>query len=206
MNRFYVIGIGPGALGYLVPVARKAIESSDCLIAAKRNLLLFRHPDKERVCFEGNFNRIISYIKENRDKKRIAVLVSGDPGLYSFLGQIQRAFEKHDYAVIPGISVLQVAFAKIGENWQDAKILSIHGRSLCSLPEEVKDSDKVFLFTDAGFPPDRIASLLLKKGITNRDAVVFQNLSLPNEKIFDTNLKDLSKMKGFKLCVMIIKK
>ena len=205
-NKIYVIGIGPGAEEYLLPISKKIIKNSDCLIGSKRALNQFNYPKKEKVHFEGYIAKIIPFIKDNREKKKIAVLVSGDSGLYSFLGKISQAFKKEDYIVIPGISSLQLAFAKIGESWEDAKIISLHGRKPQNLVKEAKNARKLFLFLDDKFAPQKVARYLLDKGIKNRTAIVFENLSYPNERIITTDLKNLSKMDGFGLCVMIVKK
>ena len=206
MNKVYIIGIGPGTEDYLLPVARKEIESSDCLIGGRRALRLFQPLHKEERLLEGNFEQAIPFLLKEREEKRIAVLVSGDPGLYSFLGTISQVLKKEDYAVIPGVSTLQIAFAKIGERWEDATLLSLHGRKMDDLAARVQSSKKSFLFTDPGFPPEKIASHLLEKGVENRRAIVMENLTYPDERIVDTDLKSLSGMEGFGLCVMIIKK
>ncbi len=206
MGKFYIIGIGSGTEDYLLPIARKEIEASDCLIGGKRALGLFRELHKEEIPLKGNFEKTIPYLLKEREKKKIAVLVSGDPGLYSFLGVLSRFFKREEYVVIPGISTLQIAFARIGEAWEDATIISLHGRRVDDLAVRVKESSKIFLFTDSSFPPEKIAETLLKEGIENRRAIVFENLTCPNEKIVDTDLRQLSRMEGFGLCVMIIKK
>lgn len=203
-KRLYIVGVGPGSKDFITPLARKRIRDSSCLIGARRILSLFNNVKKEKIYLEDNYNEVIDYIKENIDRKKVAVLVSGDPGLYSFLGKIGKHLKKDYYEVIPGISTLQLAFARIGETWQDAKIISLHGRSFRNLEKEVKDSRKVFLFTDSEFPPDKIAQYLLKNGIKSRKVFVFSELTSPNERIIDTNLEDLSRMNGFGLCVMII--
>ncbi len=205
-QKLYIVGIGPGSKDFLTPLAKRTIENSDCLIAAKRILSLFNYPQKEKLYFENNFHKIINYVKKNLKKKKIAILVSGDPGLYSFLDTIKTHLRKEDYEVIPGISTLQIAFAKIGASWPGAKIISLHGRRHHNLAKEIENFNKVFLFTDQKFPPNKIASYLLKHGIENRRAVVFENISYPQEKIVETNLKDLCSRKGLGLCVMIIEK
>lgn len=205
MNKLYIIGVGPGAGGYLLPVALKRIREADCLIGARRALDLFPEFKKEKVCFDGRLSRVVPYLKKHREDKKIAVLVSGDPGLYSLAQTIAKQFKNNEYEVIPGISSLQLAFARIGESWQDVKIISLHGRKISSeILAEIKNSPKVFIFTDADFPPNALASFLLDKGIKNRRVVVLENLSYPEEKIMDSDLKNLSKMKGLGLCVMII--
>jgi precorrin-6B methylase 1 len=74
------------------------------------------------------------------------------------------------------------------------------------LAARVESSKKTFLFTDPDFPPEKIAAYLLEKGVENRRALVLENLTYPDERIVDTDLKNLSGMEGFGLCVMIIKK
>ena len=206
MNKVYIIGIGSGTEDYLLPIARKEIESSDCLIGGRRALRLFQPLHKEERLLEGNFEQVIPFLLKEREKKKIAVLVSGDPGLYSFLGTISQVLKKGDYIVIPGVSAVQIAFAKIGERWEDATLLSLHGRKMDDLAAKVERSKKTFLFTDPGFPAEKIAAYLLEKGVENRRAIVMENLTYPDERIVDTDLKSLSGMEGFGLCVMIIKK
>jgi cobalt-precorrin-7 (C5)-methyltransferase len=143
---------------------------------------------------------------KEREKMKIAVLVSGDPGLYSFLGTISQVLRKEDYVVIPGVSTVQIAFARIGERWEDATLLSLHGRKMDDLPVRVERSKKTFLFTDPSFPPEKIAAYLLEKGVENRRAIVMENLTYPDERIVDADLNHIARMGGFGLCVMIIKK
>ena len=205
MNKIFIIGVGPGAREYVLPAALKRIKDSDCLIGARRALDLFPRFKKEKVCFDGRLSRVVPYIKKHREDKKIAVLVSGDPGLYSLAQTITKQFKNNEYEVIPGISSLQIAFARIGKNWQDARIISLHGRKINSeILADIRNSSKVFIFTDNDFTPNVIAKFLLKKGIKNRRAVVLENLSYPDERIVDCDLKKLSRMKGFGLCVMII--
>ena len=198
--------MGPGTADYLLPAAKTEIERADCLIGSKRLMSLFAYKNKKKIRLEGCYKKAILYIKKNKAKERIAVLVSGDPGLYSFLGNIRTAFLREEYIVIPGISTLQLAFARIGESWQDAKIATIHGREKGNLAKELKSSDNVFLFTDTKFSPEKIADYLLHNGIKNRRAIVFEALTYPDERIVDIDLKTLSNKRGFGLCAMIIKK
>ena len=204
--KVYIIGVGPGGEGYMLPIARSKIEEADCLIGAKRLVTLFRNLGKEEVLIEGHFRTIAPYIKRYKDKKKIAVLVSGDPGMYSLLENISKVLKPEEYEVIPGISAVQLAFARIGEGWQDARIISLHGRPVNNLLRDIQGSGKVFLFTDSIFPPNKIAKALLKAGLDNRRVVVFEALSYPSERIIETDLRSLSKKKGFGLCVMIIRK
>lgn len=206
MPKVCIVGIGPGTEDHLLPVARRAIEEADCLIGGNRALDLFRDLGKEEVLLEGDFEEAISYLLEERRKKKIAVLVSGDPGLFSLLGRVSRVLKKEEYTVIPGVSSMQIAFARLGEGWEGTTILSLHGRKMDDLAVRIKESPKVFLFTDPGFPPEKIAAALLDQGVENRRAIVMENLTYPDERILETDLNRLRQMKGFGFSVMILKR
>ncbi|MCL5674829.1 MAG: precorrin-6y C5,15-methyltransferase (decarboxylating) subunit CbiE [Candidatus Omnitrophica bacterium] len=208
-KKVYVLGIGPGNPDYVIPAVREAVEKCDCLVGAKRNLLLFenkRFENKEKIYIKDRFDYVMDFIKENRKNKNIAVIVSGDPGFHSILNLIRKSLKKDEYVVIPGISSVQMAFAKIGDSWEDAKFISCHGGENMDFVDDVKKNDKVFFLTDKDFSPDVIAGILLKNHMDNRKVFVLENISYPNEKITETDLENLKNMKGFELCVMIIKK
>ena len=86
MNRkIYIIGIGPGNREYILPAANKLIESSDVLIGGRRNIHIFDYLAKETLEISNNLEEVCSYIADNLNTKKIGVLVTGDPGLYSML-------------------------------------------------------------------------------------------------------------------------
>ena len=204
MGKVYIVGIGPGTEDYLLPVAKKIILSSDTLIGGQRQLLLFRGLKKKKIPLQGKFEEILCYIRENKDQEKIAILVSGDPCLYSFLGWISRRMDVQDYEVIPGISSFQVAFARIKKTWENASIISLHGRPLERLIPAMQNNKTLAIFTDYKNTPSKIASYLLEQGIKNRKVFIAENLTYPEEKILKTDLKELSMGKEFGLCVMIL--
>jgi cobalt-precorrin-7 (C5)-methyltransferase len=205
MGKVYIVGIGPGSKEYLLPLAKKVIRNADVLIGSERQLRLF-NMKKEKLFLKGNYSRVLDYILKNRKSEKIAVLVSGDPGIFSFSSSITDRLKPGEYEIIPGISSLQLAFARIGKSWQDALIFSLHGRSRRGLAEAVLRHKKVFLFTDGKNNPAGIASFLFRKGIRKRRIFVFKNLSFPDEVIIKTDMGKLrrSKEEWGGLCVMIV--
>lgn len=207
MGKIYIVGIGPGSKGYLLPLAKKAIQEADILVGAPRLLSLFK-TEKKTICLKGNYSEAIDYVLKNRRKERITILVSGDPGFFSFSRLITSRLKPDEYEIIPGISSIQLAFARIGEPWEDVFILSLHGRRKIGLTKAVLKHQKVFLFTDRKNNPANITSFLFRKGIRKRQIFVFKNLSLPNERVIKTDIKGLqgNKEEWGELCVMVIKK
>ncbi|KXS43889.1 MULTISPECIES: precorrin-6y C5,15-methyltransferase (decarboxylating) subunit CbiE [unclassified Candidatus Frackibacter] len=203
-NQIYILGIGPGSEDYLLPITRRLAEESDVLIGGKRAIKLFSDLDKEELVIKADLKRVLNYIKDNYCQKQIAVLVSGDPGLYSMLNYLSKHFSKDKLKVIPGISSLQLGFAKAKLVWQDAEITSLHGRDKAELLEMIEDSEKVGFFTDYKFPPDQIAEYLLEAGVTERRAFVGERLSYGDERVIDGKLEEITKYNDFGMSVMVI--
>ena len=205
MNKINILGIGPGSRDYILNITEKKIKEADVLIGGQRALDLFADFNKKTLKITANLSKIRDYIKDNYRKEKIAVLVSGDPGLYSFLAYLKKYFPREDLEVIPGISAMQLAFARATMVWQDAKILSLHGKDNTEyLLKMLKKYEKVGFFTDYKFPPVEIAQYLLKNNIKGRRAIIFEDLSYPDEKIIDKSLEELSEVETGNLTVMVI--
>ncbi|MTI61614.1 MAG: precorrin-6y C5,15-methyltransferase (decarboxylating) subunit CbiE [Firmicutes bacterium] len=205
MDKIYILGIGPGHRDYLLKITKDIIASSDVLIAGKRALEMFAELDKEKILITADLEKVRDYILGNYQKKRISVLVSGDPGLYSMMNYLKKEIDQNLLEVIPGISSLQLASARIKLNWDDLKISSLHGKNNREkFLREVRRNDKIALFTDSSFPPDQICSFLLKQGIVKKEVIVFENLSYPEERIIRGSLQEMTEYSYAKLTVMVI--
>lgn len=193
-----IVGIGPGTEDYLLPIARKTAEAADVLIGGKRALDLFNSLGKETLVITGKLAPVLDYLKLHGGKKRIVVLVSGDPGFYSMLTYLSKHFGRENLEVIPGISSVQLAFARLAETWQDAELNSFHGRDpAAALAVLAEGKKKKFAFlTDPEHTPQKAAAILLDKGIEVKKAVVCQNLGYPDEALRERSLNELAEDKA----------
>jgi precorrin-6y C5,15-methyltransferase (decarboxylating) CbiE subunit len=200
-----VIGIGPGSKEYLTPIAQQKAEEADVLVGGERALALFRGLNKEMVKIGNNLEEIVDYLKQNKDKKRIAVLVSGDPGFFSFLGFLRRQhFPREELEVIPGISSLQLCMARVASPWHDLKMVSVHGRSGENLASIGRQHQRCAILTEPKFSAPQVARLLLEQGIPNRRVVVGKDLSLATEELIETDLQTLSHASNLGSTIMVI--
>ncbi len=210
-NKVYIIGTGPGAKEYLTPAARRRIEECDLLIGAERLASLFFKPTLP-LSLTGDPPPTVEAIKANKANHRIAVLVSGDPGLYSFMSIISRYLPEEDYEVIPGVSPVQLAFARLKKSWEDALIISLHGRrkdTWDTWSTRIGQYKKVAILLDPSLPPAEIARRLLDMGMGGREFVLCQNLSYDNEKIIRTTVAEAVKLpppEGLNLIILLEKK
>lgn len=201
MNRFSIIGIGPGHREYILPCALSAVEEAQVLVGGERHLALFPDTGKEEILLKGNYGEVLLYVRAHYKDKKIAILVSGDPGYHSLLGKISSEFDSDEYTVVPGISSFQLAMSRIGKVWDNSCLISFHGKS----PEEMEIPRKrtLIALTDYRNTPFRISRLLLKRGFENRKVYICENLSYDNESIRVFKLNEIVEEK-YKLCVMII--
>ncbi len=183
MNKLYVLGVGPGSADYLPPAAAAIAKKCSVLIGGKRNLALFDLAGQEKIEITGRLDPIISAIKERSEKEEIAVLVSGDPGIYSLLPRLSREFGRGSLEVYPGISAVQYLFARLGLCWHDAAIISLHGRGPEELINLAENSGKVVVFTDPENTPAKVCAKLTGAGIKDKKVYIGEDLSYKTEKI-----------------------
>ena len=204
MNKIYVLGVGPGSPEYVVPVIYRKVRECTILFGAERHLKMFASWNKQHIPLDSDLRKTVRLIREMRADKQIGVLVSGDPGLYSFLTTLLDHFDRTDLEVYPGISSLQYLFARGALPWQDARIVSLHGRRIEELAELVITEPKLAFFVDNKFPAGEIARSLVNSGITGKRVLVGENLSYQEEKIRDFALEEWVGEKTAGLSVMVI--
>lgn len=203
-NKLCIIGIGPGDKELILPAAIRKIEQCDVLIGGKRNLELFNHLEMDKLVVGNNLDDICLYISDNIAEKKIVVVVTGDTGIFSILEYLKGRLDSMEFEVIPGISSLQYLCSRLMLNWNDARILSLHGREQHDWIEVVKSSNKTIIFTGGRNKPDRVCRELIKNNITDAKVTVGQNLSYPDEKIITGSPGEIEKLSFEDLSVMII--
>ncbi len=139
-----IVGCGPGSAAYVAPGARNAACEAEVLIGSRRLLELFSEAPGEKIGLGADTEATLETVAAVcRSGRRIAVLVSGDPGLFSLAQKVIRRFGREACEIIPGISSVQVAFARVGLDWIDARMLSAHGRTPAIAPQELSPLDKI---------------------------------------------------------------
>ena len=149
--RIMIVGCGPGSERHVTPAARDAVAGADTLVGSQRLLALFPENAAERILFEGSISALVERMAELHARgRRLAVLVSGDPGLCSLGRRVIKRLGREKCEVIPGVSSVQMAFARLGLDWADVRILSAHGRTPDIPLEELGRCEKIAIL--AGTP------------------------------------------------------
>ena len=189
-NKVIIVGCGPGLKAYISPKTLYNIKKADILLGSRRLLKLFPNSDAKKIIIEKNYKIMLDRIARWRSSMQVVVLVSGDPCFFSYAKMIVKKIGRESCIIIPGISSMQLAFAAIGECWDDASFISLHGRNTGyeRLIRKVRNNCTVGILTDNKNTPAIIASRLLGGGIRDRRMFVCESLSLPEERIREMDL------------------
>lgn len=206
MAKLYLVGTGPGSSDYLTEAASKAVESVDVLVGSQRALDLFPRFNGELLVLRARnmdemMKKSVSLVEEG---KNVAILSTGDPGFSGVLKPILNLRDDLDLKVVPGISSLQLAAARLQIPWDEARILTLHGKGSSDAILGLLDNEKpVIVLPD--FRVEKLAQFLLENGINpDRKVAVCEKLSYPDEKVFEGTLKEVGDMLFSYLCVMVI--
>jgi len=197
-----IIGCGPGSDGYLSGEALAAAARSDCLLGSKRLLALFQENGIDRVALNADVEKTIDEITARYKTQRIAVLVSGDPGISSLAKPVIKYFGIENCVVIPGVSSVQLAFARLGLDWLDAKIISAHGHDPDTDMESYREYEKIAVL--GGRDESIVWAHNLAKTLSDRQVFICENLSLASEKIAELTLKQLGSYKASSMTIVLL--
>ena len=206
VNKVTIVGCGPGSKKFITGYAMQQIINAEVLIGSRRLLSLFPDADADTYVLSNNYKLLITRIVSlSKKRKKVVVLVSGDPGFFSYSKLIVDKLGVEKCEVIPGISSIQMAFAKIGRTWNDACFMSLHGRSakLASVVKKITDNEKVAVLTDNSNNVKLIAKKLLETGVKERKIFVCENLSLEEERIREFDVSSILKIRVSDLNVII---
>lgn len=203
MNKLYIIGVGASGVDTLTFAARERIREAEILFGGRRWLNLFADATARKNAIGNNLAEVVASIEANSGQ-RIVVLASGDPNLYGIARYLVDRLGKETVEIIPNVSAMQLAFARIKECWDDATIVSVHGRPIEEIIESVRASRKVGIFTDHEHTPAAIARCLLANGIDGYRAFVCQNLGDDGERVIETDLEQLCNQESEPLNVLIL--
>jgi len=204
-HRLTIAGIGPGSRDYILPAALSAIEDTSVLIGGARAIQAYAKPHQETFTVGSDIAGLIDYVKSKLLIADVVVMVSGDPGYYSLLATLRDTVPAGALRVIPGISSFQMAFSRLGLPWQNARLLSAHGREPDRAQMGYEAGRLLSFLTGPGNDPARIAGWLQEQGWPLQSSVwLCRNLSYEDETVWQTTLGATLSASGFDSCVMVV--
>jgi precorrin-6Y C5,15-methyltransferase (decarboxylating) len=136
--------------------------------------------ERERaLVLKGDLSGALARIEDTEGPA--VVLASGDPGFFGIVRLLGGRFGRENLRVLPGLSSVALAFARVGLPWDDALTVSAHGRDPRRAANVCRVHPKVAVLTSPEFGPAELAREIDGLG---RSFVVAEKLGGPEERIF----------------------
>ncbi|MFT3970722.1 MAG: precorrin-3B C(17)-methyltransferase [Micropruina sp.] len=135
-----------GLLGAPSPELRTAAASADWVVGGRRHLDALGVDEPRRITL-GALRPAVEKLKELPADAEVVVIASGDPLYFGVVRSLRAAGLRP--AVVPAVSSIAAAFAAVGLPWDDAAVVSVHGRPLQPAIDASRRYGKVAVFTSA---------------------------------------------------------
>jgi precorrin-6Y C5,15-methyltransferase (decarboxylating) len=202
-EKIHIIGIGDDGLDGITAHARSLIDRADLLLGAESTLALVPSKGKTRLAIGTNLQEALDRIHSAKNES-VVVLASGDPLFYGVARYLCDKLGKDRFEVVPHVSSMQMAFARVKESWEDAFLTNLASHDIESVIEKIRIADKVGLFTSEEYPPAAVAKALLDSRIDYFQAYVCENLGSPDERVTHGELKEIAAEQFSPLNVMVL--
>lgn len=172
--------------------ARYAIASATLVVGSERHLAGIVTSGRKtplRATLEGSLD-LIARSRERHE--RTCVLASGDPGFFGIVRVLAERFGSDALHVYPAPSSVSLAFARVGINWDDAVVVSAHGRPLAAAVAAARRGRKVAVLTSPDNPPEALGSALVSAGCAPCRVYVATRIGEPTERFVATDLDGLA--------------
>jgi len=206
LSKIHIVGVGGDGLAGLTARGREILTSADMVFGSDPALRLLPEVNAERIRIGADLQEVLEKLRANFGTKRMVVVAGGDPLFYGVARYLCDRLGKDRFEVLPHVSSMQLAFARIKETWEEAYLTDLSTRSLDDILDRVRTSETVGLFTSENHHPARIARELLVRGLDYFRAYVCENLGGPDERITQGELVDIQNMSFDSLNVMILKR
>lgn len=182
-----VFGIGAGGLGTGQHVL---INASEIVVGGRRRLEAFGIEPDRAVVLEGDLSEAFDRIAKTEG--RVAVLATGDPGFFGIVRALAERFGREDLLILPAVSSVSEAFAQAEMSWDDAVVVSVHGREPRRAVNVCRAFPKVAVLTSPAFGPAELADALAG---TDRTFFVAERIrEYPGERFVEGGAAEISAM------------
>lgn len=162
----------------LPPEALKAVACATLVLGGERHVRAVDVPPQARTVVMGDVSAALAQLDDHSGPA--VVLASGDPG---FFGIVRLLRKRHgaELQVIPAVSSVAMACARAGIEWDDAVVVSAHGRDLRRAVNASRRFAKVAVLTAPGAGPRELARELCAE--QRHELVVAERLGETDERI-----------------------
>ncbi|MFF7144896.1 precorrin-6y C5,15-methyltransferase (decarboxylating) subunit CbiE [Streptomyces nodosus] len=153
-----LVGTGTGA-----PLPAGATDGADLVVGALRHLEAARlSRGTERIVLGSLAPALDAIERQVEAGRRVVVLASGDPGFFGIARTLAERFGSERLDIRPGVSSVAAAFARVGLPWEDAVVVSAHGRDPRTAVNVCRAHPKTAVLTGPGAGPAELGAALVR--------------------------------------------
>ena len=201
-----ILGIGPDGVDGLPTRERDLLLQAAVVLGPVSVLDRLGQLSARRIPLGLNLAETVETLTGLDPNHRAVVVVGGDPLFYGLAKYLCEKLGKDRFEVLPHVSSMQLAFARIKESWEDAYLGNLQNITLPKILDRIRTAETVGLFSSDQVGPKELAREMLARGIDYFRAYVCENLGTPGERITQGNLTDLLSMTFDPLNVIILRR
>ena len=171
-----VVGVGADGWAGLAPGSRRALEAAEVLMGGPRQLDLIPASAAERVAWPSPMLPVLPALMDTHAGREVCVLASGDPMFYGVGSTLVRLLGPDRVRVLPHLSSLSLACARLGWPVEQVKVVSLVGRSPATLNAAVLPGVRIVVLGSGLDAPSRVAGLLVERGYGPSPMTVLSDL------------------------------
>src|SRR5436309_10308271 len=141
--KIYVVGVGGDGLAGLTSRARELVAGAEMLVGSDGALRLLPEVNAERVRLGSDLGEVTERLRASFGAKRIVIVATGDPLFYGVARYLCDRLGKERFEVLPHVSTMQLAFARIKESWEEAFLTNLATHSLESVLDRIRTAEVV---------------------------------------------------------------
>lgn len=202
-ERIHIIGMGDDGWEGLTGQARRLIEQADLILGPADQLERLGTTKATQVDSGVGLDGLIERLESAGDGQ-VVVLANGDPLFYGTARFLCDRLGKDRFSVLPHVSSMQLAFARVKESWEEAYLTNLANQSLERAIERIRTAEKVGIFTTENIPPRDVAKALSDRRIDYFTAYVCENLGSPDERVTRAEICELVELEFAPLNVMVL--
>ncbi len=192
-SRIAVVSLGCNQHSRLMPEAEQALQQAEIIFGSAHHFAEIAHitTAAEKTIFPSPFCKLSEQLKLHQHSA-IVVLASGDALLYGIGDWLNQLVGNANLFFYPNISSVQACFHHLGLAWQNAKIISLHGRPISVIRRYLKNQQLIALFTDQQSNPPAIARELLEQDFAESTIWVCQAMGSPQQDVTEYRVDGLA--------------
>ncbi len=196
-----VLGVLDDGINSLSQSALAHLQQAELVIGGERTLQLFAaqiNSDAQQRDLTGALAQVPEWIRSAQAAgQRVVVLATGDPLCHGMAAYLASRLCIEAIEVLPNVSTLQLACARLNLPWQDMRFASVHSKDagdwvagsepshgLYALLRDIRQYDRLAVLTSPLNTPDRMARMLVAEGLADDfEMAVAERLCQPQERI-----------------------